>query len=104
MQSILNSPRYHNDLREIQKLDDHIATLILALNHSKAKHDFWEAFAKEPAGFIGRWVSSQKRDLDTLCGEGASEGVEEEEKRKAMWRDRMTESVYMLLARQGPGR
>lgn len=102
MQTIISSQRHHAELRDIQKLDDHITTLILALNQSKAKHDFWEAFAQEPAGFIGRWVSSQKRDLDTLCGEGASEGIEEEEKRKAMWRDRMTESVYLLLARQGP--
>lgn len=101
MHSVVGSPRYSEALREIQTMDDHIAVMVQALDRSKAKRDFWDAFGNDPAGFIGRWISSQKRDLDMICGEGASASVEEEEKRKAMWRDRMAENVYSLLARQG---
>ncbi|KAI5797763.1 hypothetical protein EDC01DRAFT_689197 [Geopyxis carbonaria] len=101
MSAIVNSPAYNNTLREVLDLDDQLAVLMTAIAHSKAKRDFWNAMAEDPAGFINRWVSSQKRDLDTLMGEGASRTVEEADAGRAMFREKVQESVYMLLAKQG---
>jgi SWI/SNF-related matrix-associated actin-dependent regulator of chromatin subfamily D len=104
MQHIIQSPAYISVLREIHAIDDQIAVLVQAINHSKAKRDFWKAMAEDPAEFVKRWVSSQKRDLDTLQGEAPGRTVEEDEVRKAVqWKDRVAESVYMLLAKQRPG-
>lgn len=104
MSAILHSISYANTLREIQSIDDHIAVLVQAINHSKAKRVFWGAMADDPAEFIKRWVSSQKRDLDTLCGEAPSKMVEEEEvKRAGLWKDKIGESVYLLLAKPRAG-
>ena len=46
-----------------------LAVLCQAVAHSKAKRDFWRAMSEDPAGFVQRWVSSQKKDLETLMGE-----------------------------------
>ncbi|KAA8893368.1 hypothetical protein FN846DRAFT_979384 [Sphaerosporella brunnea] len=103
MQAVVQSPSYTSTLREIVTIDDQIAVLVQAINHSKAKRDFWKSMAEDPAEFVKRWVSSQKRDLDTLCGEALSRAVEEDEVRKAVqWKDRVAESVYMLLSKPQP--
>ena len=99
MGAVVASPTYAQALGEILKLDDQTAVLCQAVAHSKAKRDFWRAFSEEPAGFVKRWVSSQKRDMETLMGE--IEKVEESEERSAVWKDKINESVYLLLARQG---
>ncbi|KAF8541210.1 hypothetical protein BDD12DRAFT_732611 [Trichophaea hybrida] len=104
MSAIIHSPTYATTLREIQSIDDHIAVLVQAINHSKAKRVFWRAMAEDPAEFVKRWVSSQKRDLDTLCGEAPGRMVEEEDvKRASLWKDKIGESVYLLLAKQRAG-
>ena len=101
MANILQSPDHIHALHEITKIDDHVAVLVQAINQSKAKRDFWKALADDPAEFIKRWVSSQKRDLDTLCGESPDKMVEEEDARKAIqWREKVGESVYLLLTKQ----
>lgn len=101
MSTIIHSQEYVQTLHEIACIDDHIAVLVQAVNHSKAKRDFWKAMSDDPAEFIKRWVSSQKRDMDTLCGEPAERMVEEDEVRKAVqWRERVGESVYLLLGKQ----
>lgn len=56
----------------------------------------------DPAGFVKRWVSSQKRDLDTLSGETGG-NVEDEEIRRKEFFDKVGENVYLLLARQMRG-
>lgn len=53
----------------------------------------------DPAGFVKRWVSSQKRDLDTLSGETGG-NVEDEEMRRREFFEKVGENVYLLLARQ----
>lgn len=100
MGALLASPSYSAGLREIATIDEQIAVLVQAINHSKAKRDFWNAMGADPAGFVKRWVSSQKRDLDTLSGEGAGLGIEEEETRRKEFFDKVGENVYLLLARQ----
>lgn len=103
MQAVMQSPSYISMLREISAIDDNIAVLVQAINHSKAKHDFWRSFSEDPAEFLKRWVSSQKRDLDTLSGETPGRMVEEDDVRKAaQWKDRVSESVYLMLAKPGP--
>jgi SWI/SNF-related matrix-associated actin-dependent regulator of chromatin subfamily D len=101
--SIIQSPAYGNTLREISALDDSIAVLVQAINHSNSKRAFWKSMADDPAEFVKKWVSSQKRDLDTLCGEAPGKMVEEEEvKRASLWKDKIAESVYLMLnKRQG---
>ncbi|KAI5858667.1 hypothetical protein BZA05DRAFT_330538 [Tricharina praecox] len=103
MHAVMQSPSYIGMLREISTIDDHIAMLVQAINHSKAKRDFWRSLAEDPAEFVKRWVSSQKRDLDTLSGETPGRMVEEDEVRKAaQWKERVAESVYLLLVKQRP--
>lgn len=99
MAALLSSPAYSAGLREISQIDEQIAVLVQALNHSKAKRDFWHAMSVDPAGFVKRWVSSQKRDLDTLSGETGG-NVEDEESRRKEFFDKVGENVYLLLARQ----
>ncbi|PWW74746.1 hypothetical protein C7212DRAFT_298809 [Tuber magnatum] len=100
MSALLTSPSNLQGLREISTTDEQIALLIQSINHSKAKRDFWHAMSIDPAGFVKRWVSSQKRDLDTLNGEGIGVGVEDEEMRRKEFFDKVGENVYLLLSRQ----
>lgn len=102
MAALLSSPAYSAGLREISQIDEQIAVLVQGLNHSKAKRDFWHAMSVDPAGFVKRWVSSQKRDLDTLSGETGG-NVEDEETRRREFFDKVGENVYLLLARQMRG-
>lgn len=100
MHAVINMPGQAAALQEIARCDEQIAVLVQAVAHSKAKHDFWEAFAEDPAAFINRWVSSQKRDLDTIMGEAPTGSVQEEEARRAKFFDKVGENVYLLLANQ----
>jgi SWI/SNF-related matrix-associated actin-dependent regulator of chromatin subfamily D len=100
MVALLGSPAYAQGLREISAIDEQIAELVQEINHSKAKRDFWHAMSTDPAGFVKRWVSSQKRDLDTLNGESIGVGVEDEEIRRKDFFDKVGENVYLLLSRQ----
>ncbi|KAI9878495.1 MAG: SWI/SNF complex component snf12 [Pleopsidium flavum] len=74
---LTTNPSYPATLRQIATLDDQLALVVQATAHSKAKHAFFTSMSKDPANFIKRWTSSQKRDLEVILGE-ASRGVDEE--------------------------
>lgn len=96
MTAILASPHYAQQTREILAIDDQIAVIVQAINHSKAKRDFWMNMALDPKGFVDRWVASQKRDLEVILGDTV--GVEiEETRRKAFYERAMGEGVLALL-------
>jgi SWI/SNF-related matrix-associated actin-dependent regulator of chromatin subfamily D len=96
-------------LSQIEKLDEQIALAVQAMQASKAKHDFFEAMARDPVGFTKRWVSSQRRDLEVILGEanrgggGGEEGLGEEWRkggREGVWGgEKAKESVGLFLAR-----
>ena len=70
-------------LSKIADVDDRLATTIQGMNQTKAKHGFFSSMSKDPANFIKRWTSSQKRDLDVILGAGA---WGEEDWQGAEWR------------------
>jgi SWI/SNF-related matrix-associated actin-dependent regulator of chromatin subfamily D len=74
---LIQNPNYHNSLRQIAQLDDSLAVLIQAIQHSKAKHTFYKAMQKDPANFVKRWMSSQRRDLEVILGEASRGGGED---------------------------
>ncbi|KAI5284851.1 SWI/SNF complex component snf12, partial [Ascosphaera acerosa] len=67
---ILSDPAYPAHLHAVASLDDQLALVIQTLGHSKAKHAFLTGFAADPATFVRKWLSSQKRDLSMILGEG----------------------------------
>ena len=77
MQAVIHEPKYATTLQEITKLDNHLATIVQGINNSKAKHAFYTSMSKDPATFIRRWTSSQKRDLDIILGEATRGGGED---------------------------
>lgn len=109
---------YHSNssietLTQLSKLDENIAVVVQAITHSKAKHAFYEAMAKDPVAFLKRWISSQKRDLEVILGESsrgiASQddgGLGDEWRRggsASVWNDPVAkESVSLFLARKNP--
>ena len=61
----------NNDtLSTLKQHDKHTALLIQSINQSKLKHGFMTGMAKDPVGFTKRWMSSQRRDLEMVLGEG----------------------------------
>ncbi|KAH9976864.1 SWI/SNF complex subunit [Lactifluus volemus] len=64
-----------DDVRELTKLDDEIATLAQSLQSSVLKRQFLQSFAEDPSGFIQTWLSSQSRDLESVLASGPSEGA-----------------------------
>jgi SWI/SNF-related matrix-associated actin-dependent regulator of chromatin subfamily D len=99
-------------LQEISDIDDQLALVVQAIQQSKAKHGFYEAMAKDPVGFMKRWISSQKRDMEVILGESSrgmgniDEGGLGEEWRRGgedgVWGgDVAKESVGLFLARAG---
>ena len=71
------NPEYAKTLKDIAALDDQLAIIVQAISHEKARHSFFKAFAKDPSGFLKRWVSSQKRDLEVIVGEASRGGGED---------------------------
>ena len=99
MSAILQSPHYAGQTREIVAIDDQIAVIVQAINHSKAKRDFWMNMALDPKGFVDRWIASQKRDLEVILGDAA--GIElEETRRKGFYERALGEGVLALLQKQ----
>ncbi|KAF3917470.1 hypothetical protein ABW21_db0209358 [Orbilia brochopaga] len=88
----MSSPFHRNLVME----DDNIAVLVQAINHSKAKRDFWQSLGADPAAFIQQWVSSQRRDLEVILGE---KGVDQEESRRAAFfqQETVSQNAYLLL-------
>lgn len=58
-------------LKKITAIDDSLALLVSKITASQAKHNFLQSLATDPANFIKRWTSSQKRDLEVITGKGA---------------------------------
>jgi len=87
-------------------LNDELATIIQALSHSKSKHIFLTSLSKDPANYLRKWISSQKRDLEVIYGEatrGGGEDVAGEEWRKggagSVWgTENVRESVNLMLS------
>ena len=99
MAAILASPHYTQQTHEILAIDDQIAVIVQAINHSKAKRDFWMNLALDPKGFVDRWVASQKRDLEVILGDTV--GVETEETRRHVFYERaLGEGILALLQKQ----
>ena len=73
----MNNPVYAQNLREIQKHDQNLALLVQKISNSKSKHTFFDALSKNPTNFIGKWLSSQKRDLEVIAGEAGRGGGED---------------------------
>ena len=71
------NPEYHAALKQITQLDDQLAILVQAIQHSKAKHTFYKSMSKDPVNFIKRWMSSQKRDLEVIMGDATRGGGED---------------------------
>ncbi|MCJ1353271.1 MAG: SWI/SNF complex component snf12 [Icmadophila ericetorum] len=104
--SIIQNPTYPATLRQIASLDEQLAATVQAINHSKAKHAFFSAMSKDPATFVRRWTSSQKRDLEVILGEatrgGGEDGVGEEFRRggkNGVWGTEIVrESVGLMVS------
>jgi len=65
------SPTHLNTLTRINTLDDELALLVQKVNNTNAKRKFFDQLSREPVGFLGRWVGSQRRDLEVLMAEDA---------------------------------
>ena len=63
------NPATTANLRQIALLDDQLAVIIQAIQHSKAKHTFYKNFSKDPVAFVKKWYASQQHDLNVLLGE-----------------------------------
>ncbi|KAJ3843095.1 SWI/SNF complex 60 kDa subunit [Lentinula raphanica] len=59
----------------LAKMDEEIALLAQSLHNSHLKRTFLQSFANDPAKFIQTWLESQSRDLESVLGAGASEGL-----------------------------
>ncbi|KAK4224949.1 putative 3-phosphoinositide dependent protein kinase-1 [Podospora fimiseda] len=105
----LENPQQKAALQEIAKLDDQLAVICQAIQQSKAKHNFLASMEKDPVGFIKTWLSSQKRDLEVILGEGTRGGGEDSLTgdewrrggRESVWNTtNARESVNVLLSKQ----
>ncbi|KAM6482253.1 hypothetical protein HDV62DRAFT_63414 [Trichoderma sp. SZMC 28011] len=107
LRPLLNNPQYAASLKQITALDEQLARLVQAISMSKAKHSFFSSLSEDPANFVKSWLSSQKRDLEIIMGEAASdaENVAGDEWRRggnnSVWNSQNArESVNVLLSRQ----
>ena len=83
MASTINPRAHAAGLQKIADVDDRLAVVIQGMNQAKAKHGFFLSMSKDPANFVKRWTSSQKRDMDVILGAGA---WGEEDYQGAEWR------------------
>ncbi|KAI2788623.1 hypothetical protein POX_e06644 [Penicillium oxalicum] len=78
---------------------------VAALAHSRARHSFYKALAKDPATFLRRWINSQRRDLETIIGDanGVGDGSGPEFRRggpESAWETPVAkEAVRYMLAK-----
>lgn len=107
LQELINNPQYLSMLKDINGLDEQLARLVQGLSSSKAKHTFMKSLGDDPAIFVRNWLSSQKRDLEVIMGEGShggDNGYGEEWRRggsSSIWATQTArESVNVLLSRQ----
>ncbi|KAK5107510.1 hypothetical protein LTR62_001082 [Meristemomyces frigidus] len=91
-------------LQQIVKADDDLALLCQGILQQNGKRRFYEQCARDPAGFVRRWVRSQGRDLEVLVAESGRIGGGNEEGLSEEWRAGGTESVWGSQgAREGVG-
>ncbi|KAM3512784.1 hypothetical protein MY11210_003569 [Beauveria gryllotalpidicola] len=107
LQEVINNPQYLAMLKDISGLDEQLARLVQAVSASKAKHTFMKSLGDDPATFVRNWLSSQKRDLEVIMGEGSNggdNGYGDEWRRggsNSVWATQTArESVNVLLSRQ----
>ncbi|KAM0245341.1 hypothetical protein ACHAQJ_010582 [Trichoderma viride] len=107
LRPLLNNPQYATTLKQVTMLDEQLARLVQAISMSKAKHSFFSSLSEDPANFVKNWLSSQKRDLEIIMGEAASdaENVAGDEWRRggnsSVWNSQNArESINVLLSRQ----
>ncbi|PMB73460.1 SWI/SNF and RSC complexes subunit ssr3 [Beauveria bassiana] len=107
LQEVINNPQYLAMLKDISGLDEQLARLVQAVSASKAKHTFMKSLGDDPATFVRNWLSSQKRDLEVIMGEGSNSGDNgygDEWRRggsNSLWATQTArESVNVLLSRQ----
>ncbi|TQV91350.1 hypothetical protein V2A60_009002 [Cordyceps javanica] len=107
LQDLINNPQYLAMLKDISGLDEQLARLVQAVSASKAKHTFMKSLGNDPATFVKNWLSSQKRDLEVIMGEGSNggdNGYGDEWRRggsNSVWATQTArESVNVLLSRQ----
>lgn len=104
----LTNPTYAHNLREITNLNSHLALLCQKVSTSKSKHTFFDQLSKNPTDFIAKWLSSQKRDLEVIAGEGVRGGAEDVSGddwrrggRASIWgSDNVRESVNLLVGQR----
>jgi len=99
-------------LHSIRALDSSVALTIQALQASKAKHAFMDSMSKDPAGFLKRWMGSQRRDMEVMLGERW--GVDEGGMQGREWRrgggggvwgtEGVRESVGLMVSKETKGR
>lgn len=77
MMALTQNPQYTAGMRQIASLDDQVALIVQALNHSRARHSFYTALSNDPATFLRRWTNSQRRDLETILGDAPRGGGED---------------------------
>lgn len=107
LQNLVNNSQYASMLKEMTGMDDQLARLVQAISVSKAKHSFMKSLGDDPSTFVKNWLSSQKRDLELIMGEGANggdNGYGDEWRRggsNSLWATQTArESVNVLLSRQ----
>lgn len=99
-------------LCSIVHTDDDLALLVQKIHQTNAKRKFYDNLSKDPASFVKRWVSSQRRDLEVIMAESTRGGGEDgaagvgDEWRKGgsdgVWGSQLArESVGLWLARSG---
>ena len=100
-------PEYVQTLSTISRLDSEIAQIVQALIHSKARHSFFTSMSKDPATFVKRWVSSQKRDMENILGDSrvplGTEWVADEFRRggkDGVWGSENVKETVQLLVGQ----
>lgn len=108
---ILDKFRKHeahiDSLKTIIDMDNDIALMVAKINQTNAKRKFFDNLSKDPAGFVQRWIGSQKRDLEVILAEATRGGGEDGEQwrkggKDGVWgSDIARESVGLWLARSG---
>jgi SWI/SNF-related matrix-associated actin-dependent regulator of chromatin subfamily D len=83
-------------------LDEDLASLITAIEHSVSKQEFMTSFSTDPSLFLQDWLDSQDHDLNVIMGE--VKHVDGEQARRAAFyrdvasREWLHESVFRYLA------
>ncbi|CAG0893113.1 unnamed protein product, partial [Cyprideis torosa] len=71
--------------QEIQSLDNKIHETVETINQLKINREFFLGFAKEPQGFITKWMISQHRDLKRFTTTSLRKSQIQEEKPIVAW-------------------